>query len=115
MCILCGEMITNLHWSEEIRDEGQGVAMEVIVGEKQRERMRSRLQKVKIAQRILRFYGLGLKEWHGSKFILSDAKGQSVVVQHLGALWIEAGKMAKRDIDVLYSNFIEYLSHSKID
>ncbi len=38
MCILCGEMITNLHWSEDIRDEGQGVAMEVIVGEKQRER-----------------------------------------------------------------------------
>lgn len=106
MCVLCGEMVVSMHWSEGVREEG---CKEVVVGELQRERLRNRLQKVRIAQNILRFYGLSLKEWQGSKFVLSDAKGQSAIVPNLGALWEEAAKMAKRQIDVLDPNLLAYL------
>ena len=42
MCVLCGELITSVHWSEGVREEDK----EIVVGEKQRERVRQRLQMV---------------------------------------------------------------------
>lgn len=106
MCVLCGEMIVNLHWSEGVREDG---CKEIVVGENQRQRLRNRLDKAKIAQNILNFYGLNLKEWCGSKFILNNTKGQSIIINHLGELWHEAAKLSKKDIDVLDSQLLEYL------
>lgn len=72
MCILCGEMISTLHWSElNFKEEKH----ELNVGEEQKERLRIRLKKVKILNEILEFYGLKLKEWQNSKYILSNKKG----------------------------------------
>lgn len=72
MCILCGEMISTLHWSElNFKEEKH----ELSVGEEQKERLRIRLKKVKILNEILEFYGLKLKEWQNSKYILSNKKG----------------------------------------
>lgn len=89
MCVLCGELITSIHWSEGVQDESK----EIIVGEKQRERARQRLQKVRIANLILRFYGLELKDWNTSQFILSDKKGRGGIVHHLGELWEKASSL----------------------
>lgn len=72
MCILCGEMISILHWSElNFKEEKH----ELSVGEEQKERLKIRLKKVKILNEILEFYGLKLKEWQNSKYILSNKKG----------------------------------------
>lgn len=52
MCILCGEMISTLHWSElNFKEEKH----ELSVGEEQKERLRIRLKKVKILNEILEF------------------------------------------------------------
>ena len=105
MCVLCGELITSIHWSEGVRDESR----EIVVGEKQRERMRQRLQKVKVANDILRFYGLSLQEWNASKFVLSDKKGRSEIVNHLGELWERASMLTSKEIDVLDSKLLAFL------
>lgn len=105
MCVLCGELITSIHWSEGVQDESK----EIVVGEKQRERARQRLQKVQIANLILRFYGLELKDWNASQFILSDKKGRSEIVHHLGELWEKASLLTSKEINVLDSNLLAFL------
>lgn len=71
MCILCGEMISTLHWSElNFKEEKH----ELSVGEEQKERLRIRLKKVKILNEILEFYGLKLKECVGGKIKCNHRK-----------------------------------------
>ena len=108
MCILCGELITNLHWSEGVSSNEK----EIVVGDKQRDRMRQRLQKVKIVNMILNFYGLQLKEWNASKFVLSDKKGNTKIINHLGELWERAASLTSKDIDVLDIKLLEFLQRN---
>ncbi len=89
MCILCGEMISTLHWSElNFKEEKH----ELSVGEEQKERLRIRL-----------------KEWQNSKYILSNKKGRDIIVNDLGDLWIKASELEKKSFDVLDENLLHFL------
>ncbi|AWI33479.1 hypothetical protein LS72_003435 [Helicobacter apodemus] len=105
MCVLCGELITNIHWSEGVSSDEK----EVVVGDKQRDRMRQRLQKVQVVNKVLSFYGLQLKEWNASKFVLSDKKGNTKIINHLGELWERADSLTSKDIDVLDTKLLGFL------
>lgn len=105
MCVLCGELITNIHWSEGVSSDEK----EVVVGDKQRDRMRQRLQKVQVVNKVLSFYGLQLKEWNASKFVLSDKKGHTKIINHLGELWERADSLTSKDIDVLDAKLLGFL------
>lgn len=105
MCVLCGELITNIHWSEGVSSDEK----EVVVGDRQRDRMRQRLQKVQVVNKVLSFYGLQLKEWNASKFVLSDKKGNTKIINHLGELWERADSLTSKDIDVLDTKLLGFL------
>lgn len=106
MCILCGELVSSFHWSDEsFRTQNATIS----VNENARERKRARLKRVKLLNEILCFYGLKIEDWQGSKFVLSDKKGQSVIVNDLGDLWDKARDLAKRNIDALDTNLLEFL------
>ncbi|MCW1360649.1 hypothetical protein [Campylobacter sp. CCS1377] len=106
MCILCGEMITKFHWSDvQFKEEKSFISL----GENQKERMRLRLKKVKFLNIILNFYGLKLKEWQGSKYILSNQKGRDIIVNDLGDLWIKANELEKRPFDALDEKLLFHL------
>ena len=106
MCILCGELITSFHWSDINFAEEKAT---ISVGESAGERKKARLKRVKLLNEILRFYGLKIDDWYGSKFVLRDKKGQSVIVNDLGDLWDKAKDLAKREIDALDSNLLAFL------
>ena len=106
MCVLCGEMISSFHWSHLSFDE-QGANLSAL--QDQRDRMRARLKRVKILNEILSFYRLNIKEWQGSKFILSDLVGKSVIVNDLGDLWQKVQELSKKEIDLLDDNFIKFM------
>ncbi len=106
MCILCGELVSSFHWSDVNFKEQKAF---VVVSENAKERKRARLKRVKLLNEILCFYGLKIEDWQGSKFVLSDKKGQSVIVNDLGDLWDKARNLAKRDIDALDKNLLEFL------
>ena len=106
MCILCGELITSFHWSDINFAEEKAT---ISVGESAGERKKARLKRTKLLNEILRFYGLKIADWQGSKFVLSDKKGQSLIVNDLGDLWDKARDLAKRDIDALDSNLHTFL------
>ncbi len=108
MCILCGELIMHVHWTDQLAHNAEYKG-QVMVGEGQRERMRSRLKRAKLSDRILNYYGLSLREWGGSRFVMADKKGNSKIVYDVGDMWQEAQNMAAKKIDPLDANFLEYL------
>ncbi len=113
MCVLCGELISSFHWSDENygSDENlKGSNALISANENARERKRARLKRVGLLNQILAFYGLKINDWQGAKFVLCDKKGQSVIVNDLGDLWGKAQKLAKKEMDALDSNLLAFLN-----
>ncbi|MDR3254471.1 MAG: hypothetical protein LBT31_02745 [Synergistaceae bacterium] len=107
MCVLCGELVLNVHWTDQkAHDLEYGAAGG---GEVQRNRRRDRIRRVQYANNILSFYGLNLADWNGSKYILSDKKGNQKIVGDLGEMWPEAQKACGRGLDPLDPALLEYL------
>ncbi|WRB88826.1 hypothetical protein KVC24_01570 [Helicobacter pylori] len=115
MCVLCGELISSFHWTDESgnyeNDENlKGQNALISVNENARERKRARLKRVRLLNQILAFYGLKMDDWQGAKFVLCDKKGQSVIVNDLGDLWDKAQKLAKKEMDALDSHLLAFLN-----
>jgi hypothetical protein len=62
---------------------------------------RARAFRVRLANRVLDRFGLRLDDWGGRVYVLRDRKGRSSVVANLGALWVEAERLAGRTLDPL--------------
>ncbi len=118
MCVLCGELISSFHWSDEnygsdsyeIDENLREPNVLISANENARERKRARLKRVGLLNQILAFYGLKINDWQGAKFVLCDKKGQSVIVNDLGDLWNKAQKLAKKEMDALDSNLLAFLN-----
>ncbi|MGT0090925.1 hypothetical protein V5H58_01260 [Helicobacter pylori] len=120
MCVLCGELISSFHWTDGTDGSGsykndenlKGQNTLVSVNENARERKRARLKRVGLLNRILAFYGLKMDDWQGTKFVLRDKKGQSVIVNDLGDLWDKAQNLAKKEMDALDSHLLAFLNQN---
>ncbi|GAA9381836.1 hypothetical protein TH0793_05750 [Helicobacter pylori] len=120
MCVLCGELISSFHWSDEnygsdsyeINENLKEPNALISTNENARERKRARLKRVGLLNQILAFYGLKINDWQGAKFVLCDKKGQSVIVNDLGDLWGKAQKLAKKEMDALDSNLLAFLNQN---
>ncbi|GHR14669.1 hypothetical protein VN1248_01230 [Helicobacter pylori] len=119
MCVLCGELISSFHWTDRTYGsdsyenknlKGQNVL--ISANENARERKRARLKRVRLLNQILAFYGLKMDDWQGTKFVLRDKKGQSVIVNDLGDLWDKAQKLAKKEMDALDSHLLAFLNQN---
>ncbi|WP_187934745.1 hypothetical protein [Helicobacter pylori] len=117
MCVLCGELISSFHWTDESDSYGidenlRGPNALISANENARERKRARLKRVGLLNQILAFYGLKIGDWQGAKFVLCDKKGQSVIVNDLGDLWGKAQNLAKKKMDALDSNLLAFLNQN---
>jgi hypothetical protein len=113
VCVLCGELWTEYHWSEITADEVEDapdcvVAFEVHVARRGR-RLRERAVRTRLVGVVLGGYGLQLQDWEGSSYILRDRKGKSAVVHDLAQLWTEAERMIGRPLDPLDPDFLATL------
>ncbi|MFA4809370.1 hypothetical protein VQW74_01930 [Helicobacter pylori] len=117
MCVLCGELISSFHWTDEsdsceINENLKGQNTVISANENARERKRARLKRVGLLNQILAFYGLKIDDWQGAKFVLRDKKGQSVIVNDLGDLWDKAQNLAKKEMDALDSHLLAFLNQN---
>ncbi|WRA43923.1 hypothetical protein KVL46_01560 [Helicobacter pylori] len=123
MCVLCGELISSFHWTDENYGTNGSDSYEIdenlkepnaliSANENARERKRARLKRVGLLNQILAFYGLKINDWQGAKFVLCDKKGQSVIVNDLGDLWGKAQNLAKKKMDALDSNLLAFLNQN---
>ncbi|MGN8426845.1 hypothetical protein ACR9KW_01995 [Helicobacter pylori] len=120
MCVLCGELISSFHWSDEnygsdsyeIDENLREPNALISANENARERKKARLKRVGLLNQILAFYGLKISDWQGAKFVLCDKKGQSVIVNDLGDLWDKAQNLAKKKMDALDSHLLAFLNQN---
>ncbi|MFP6059093.1 hypothetical protein ACLF9L_00025 [Helicobacter pylori] len=119
MCVLCGELISSFHWTDGTDGSGsyenenlKGQNVLISANENARERKRARLKRVRLLNQILAFYGLKINDWQGTKFVLCDKKGQSVIVNDLGDLWDKAQNLAKKEMDALDSHLLAFLNQN---
>ncbi|GAA9378155.1 hypothetical protein BTM415_03130 [Helicobacter pylori] len=123
MCVLCGELISSFHWTDgtdgtdgsgsyENDENLKGQNTLISANENARECKRVRLKRVGLLNQILVFYGLKMDDWQGTKFVLRDKKGQSVIVNDLGDLWDKAQNLAKKEMDALDSNLLAFLNQN---
>ncbi|OPG24328.1 hypothetical protein [Helicobacter pylori] len=123
MCVLCGELISSFHWTDENYGTNGSDSYEIdenlrepnaliSTNENARERKRARLKRVGLLNQILAFYGLKIDDWQGAKFVLRDKKGQSVIVNDLGDLWGKAQNLSKKEMDALDSNLLAFLNQN---
>ncbi|MCQ2696191.1 hypothetical protein JT259_07575 [Helicobacter pylori] len=119
MCVLCGELVSSFHWTDRTYGSGsyenenlkEPNAL-ISTNENAGERKKARLKRVGLLNQILAFYGLKINDWQGTKFVLCDKKGQSVIVNDLGDLWDKAQKLAKKEMDALDSNLLAFLNQN---
>jgi hypothetical protein len=110
MCVLCGEFVMQVHWTERKHDDRTSV----VVGDDQlRTRQRDRHHRTRLTNQILKHYGLRVDDWSGSKYVLSDRKGSSVIVHDLGGLWPAAEKLLHRPLDPLDPSLIDSLTSNQ--
>ena len=84
MCGLCGMFGSVEHWTQGSGDR----------------RHAERQHQVRVANAVLGLHGLRCADWQG-RFMVTGLTGKSLVVDHLGALWPAAEKLAGRPIDPL--------------
>ena len=103
MCILCGEFVTQIHWTEKHADDRARVSIDAgAKDENRRNRRRERVRRAAVTNEVLRHYGLKVSDWSGgTKYVLRDGKGRSELVQDLGSLWPVAQKLICRPLDPL--------------
>ena len=102
MCILCGEFVTQIHWTEKHADDKARASVDAgAKDESRRNRRQERARRAAVTNEVLRHYGLKVSDWSGTKYVLRDGKGRSELVQDLGSLWPAAQKLAGRPLDPL--------------
>jgi hypothetical protein len=102
MCILCGEFVSQIHWTERHADERARTSIDAgAKDENRRNRRRERVRRASVTNEVLRYYGLKVSDWSGTKYVLRDGKGRTELVQDLGSLWPEAQRLTGRPLDPL--------------
>ena len=103
MCVLCWQFLTETHWTEI------GVDDDASDDDREHRRRRDWRQRTRVLNRILGVYGLRLDDWQSRRYLLSDRKGRTVLVQDLGELWPAAEQLAGRPLDPLDPQLIDAL------
>jgi hypothetical protein len=117
MCVLCSsEFVMQVHWTDQKISATMDPDTSVVVGNDQlRSRQRGRHHLTRLANQILKLYGLKVEDWHGSKYLLTNRTGRSEIIHDLGSLWPTAEKLLGRKIDPLDPVLLEKLMASKKD
>ena len=102
MCVLCGELITRLHWSDQ-RGEQQ------IAGEDAGAWRRERVLRLRALRAVVGHYGLTIADFNARSLVVGDAKGATTIVADLGDLWPVAERLAHRPLDPLDPDLLEAL------
>lgn len=100
MCLICGELQTHIHWTELRPGVGASEIAEA-GGEAEKTRRRDRIRRITLLNQVLSLFGLMVSDWEGVSYVLSNRKGDALLLRDLGALWSAVEKMIGRPIDPL--------------
>ncbi len=105
MCLLCGDLVGEPHWTERIVQGGQICSF---AGESNRRQ--ARFRRTRMLNRVLRAHNLSVHEdLSSTNYILGNGKGWQEVVQHLGQIWPAADRLAGKRLDPLDARLLAAL------
>jgi hypothetical protein len=93
MCGLCGAFGVAGHWSDGLAGPG-GMGL--------------RRHRARVANEVLRLFGLTLHDW-ANRFTLRSRTGKIAIVDHYGAIWPAAEKLTVNGCDPLDLDVIRAL------
>jgi hypothetical protein len=106
MCALCGVLGGPEHWMDAVARPGIYTRNTDPVS-----RRRERMERVRAANRVLKYYRLSLADWQGSTFVLSTATGKIELVDDLAHLWVAAERLLGRPCDPLDESLVASLEN----
>jgi hypothetical protein len=109
MCVLCGESILQIHWTDRKRSSESSET-----ANPSRSRQRERHLRIRLVNQVLAYYRLKVDDWNGVKFVVRDKKGRSEIVQDLGGLWEKAEKLVGRPLNPLDPGLIDFLKRANV-
>lgn len=104
MCGLCGLWGGKAHWST--KSQNPKVFGETFASS---ERLRERNHQRMVLNRITRPFGVIVRDWETSQWILEHVNGGSEVVESIAVFWSSVEILSKRKIDPLSAALIEQL------
>jgi hypothetical protein len=104
MCALCGVFAGPGHWSDATARDGIYTRNHT-----PQERRRERANRIRIANVILKTYGLRLEDWQSQAYVLRTLTGKSEVFDSLNHLWPMVEKLTGRRCDPLDEELIVQL------
>jgi hypothetical protein len=102
MCSLCGVMGGNDHWTDAVVRPGVFTRNTDPVN-----RRRERVNRVRVANLVLKQFGMKLSDWQGVSFLLANRTGKVAMIHDLGHLWQVAEQLSGRPCDPLDLGTIE--------
>ena len=105
MCSLCGVLGGRGHWTDSASTP-EAFASRL----DQTTRRRERQERTRLANAILRHYGLSLTDWSGASYVLSNRTGRTALIDNLTELWTAAEDLAGKPCDPLDDALIAGLS-----
>lgn len=87
MCGLCGLLGGDQHW--------------ITKEENSLPKRQQRYTVIRLANEVLRRYGLHLGDFAGSAYVLSTLTGRQEVLEDIGAVWMTAQLISRRPLDPL--------------
>jgi hypothetical protein len=104
MCALCAVLGSSRYWTDaagRAEFEADGVKVS-----KRHEHAR----RVQLANGVLQTFGLRLKDWGASSYVLENAAGKSEGVYHLNGIWAAAERLSGEVCDPLDEALIARLA-----
>ncbi len=102
MCGLCGILGSQDHWTDAIARDGVYTR-----NHSPQARRRERANRIRVANRALKIYGLELEDWQSNSYILRTVTGKSEIFDSLNHLWPMAEKLSGRACDPLDDAFLD--------
>ncbi len=96
MCGLCGIFGGRGHWTETSTSPGTFASRTEAHTVR-----RERIDRTALVNRVLKHYGLSLKDWSGTSYVLRGGTGKTAMVDNLSQMWAQAEIMTGRDFDPL--------------
>ncbi len=104
MCSLCGVLAGRGHWTESSSHP------EAFADGAPATRRAERQRRARLASTILKFYGLTLRDWEGTSYILQGGTGRTLLIENLTDLWAAADRMSGRTCDPLDASLLAALT-----
>ncbi len=104
MCGLCGVLGGPGHWTETSSHP------KAFRHQRGHTRRQERQQRLRLANHVLRYYGLTVSDFAGASYILRSRTGRTAIVDNMTALWAAAESLIGRDCDPLDDTLLATLA-----